>query len=212
MRMKAHFVLCAFLCIAGMGRAQTFHPDIPRAWDNKEAQRFELPLVQRDRSPRYMTAEQYYALKVRPIYRSHPAYANCRGPAGYLVLLDTGSQTNHIDSRLARKLELHATLKTGLYTPSGQAIVDAGRVSKVSLGSMEAIDQEFLFISFDGQNTLPQDIQRILGQEFLAHFDDTLDLQHDRLPAEHPPARGAPIRAGLSSSGWRYPRAWDLLG
>src|SRR5271170_3616839 len=87
MRMRAHFVSCAIFCIAGMCTAQTFHPDIPQAWDDKEVERLELPLAQRDRSPRYMTAEQYYALKVRPIYRSYPAYAKGMEPAGYLESL-----------------------------------------------------------------------------------------------------------------------------
>jgi len=64
--------------------AQTFVPDIPRAWDDDAVEGFELPLAQRDRTPRYMTAEQYYALTVRPIYRSYPAYAKGREPAGYL--------------------------------------------------------------------------------------------------------------------------------
>ena len=87
MRIRAHVVRCAILSLAAIGAAQNFHPDIPRAWDDKEVERFELPLAQRDRSPRYMTAEQYYALKVRPIYRSSPAYVKGREPAGYLESL-----------------------------------------------------------------------------------------------------------------------------
>lgn len=88
MRIKLRFAGCAFLTIAGIGAAaQTFQPEIPRAWDDKEVQLLELPLAQPDRSPRYMTAEQYYALKVRPIYRSYPAYVKGREPAGYLESL-----------------------------------------------------------------------------------------------------------------------------
>ena len=34
-----------------------------------------------------MSAEEYYKLKVRPIYRSYPAYAKGREPAGYLESL-----------------------------------------------------------------------------------------------------------------------------
>jgi hypothetical protein len=34
-----------------------------------------------------MTSEEYYKLKVRPIYRSYPAYAKGREPAGYLESL-----------------------------------------------------------------------------------------------------------------------------
>jgi hypothetical protein len=44
-----------------------FHPDIPRAWDDQAVATMELPLAERDRSPRYMTSAEYYALKVRPI-------------------------------------------------------------------------------------------------------------------------------------------------
>jgi hypothetical protein len=84
---QAPVVFWAFLAIAGVAETQTFHPEIPRAWDDREVERFELPLAQRDRSPRYMTSVEYYALKVRPIYRSYPAYAKGREPAGYLESL-----------------------------------------------------------------------------------------------------------------------------
>jgi hypothetical protein len=83
MRHTAYLLALAILTVAGRGTAQTFHPDIPKVWDDKEVQRFELPLAQRDRSPRYMTAKEYYALRVRPIYRTYPAYAPGREPAGY---------------------------------------------------------------------------------------------------------------------------------
>src|SRR5580704_10043259 len=83
MRTKQCFIGCATLALAGMGAAQTFHPDIPRAWDDKAVERLEVPLAQRDRSPRYLTAEEYYAQEVRTIYRSYPVYAAGREPAGY---------------------------------------------------------------------------------------------------------------------------------
>jgi hypothetical protein len=83
MQTAGRVIGCAILAIAGSVVAQTFHPDVPRAWDDKEVARVEVPLAQRDRSPRYLTAEQYYALKVRPIYKSYPAYARGREPAGY---------------------------------------------------------------------------------------------------------------------------------
>ena len=78
---------CALFVVTLVGAEQTFTPEIPKVWDDKEVERFELPLAQRDRSPRYMTAEEYYKLKVRPIYRSYPAYARGREPIGYLESL-----------------------------------------------------------------------------------------------------------------------------
>jgi hypothetical protein len=74
----------ALVLFAGMLPAQEFRPEIPKAWDNKEVERFEVPLAQRDRSPRYMSSEEYYNLKVRPIYRTYPMYAKGVEPAGYL--------------------------------------------------------------------------------------------------------------------------------
>ena len=64
-----------------------FHPNIPKVWDDRAVETMEVPLAQRDRSPRYMTSAEYYTLKVRPIYRSYPAYAKGREPAGYLESL-----------------------------------------------------------------------------------------------------------------------------
>ena len=74
---------CAILANVVSCVAQDFHPDIPKAWNDKEVESFEVPLAQRDRTPRHMTAEEYYKLKVRPIYRSYPAYAKGQEPAGY---------------------------------------------------------------------------------------------------------------------------------
>src|SRR5262249_12352871 len=65
-----------------------FRPDIPKAWDDREIDAFQVPLAQHDRSPRYMNAEEYYAQKVRPIYRAYPVYAPGHEPAGYLESLE----------------------------------------------------------------------------------------------------------------------------
>ena len=81
--MRAYSTGFAIYCLAASCAAQEFRPQIPRAWDDKEVERFELPLAKRDRSPRYMSSEHYYKLPVRPIYRSYPAYAEGREPAGY---------------------------------------------------------------------------------------------------------------------------------
>ncbi len=85
-------IVCAIssilLTFAALGAGDTtFHPDIPKVWDDRAVETMEVPLAQRDRSPRYMTSAEYYALKVRPIYRSYPAYAKGREPAGYLESL-----------------------------------------------------------------------------------------------------------------------------
>jgi hypothetical protein len=73
-----------FYLLSAFAAAQTFRPDIPRAWDDGEVEAFQVPLAQRDRSPRFLNSSEYYALKVRPIYRTYPVYAPHREPAGYM--------------------------------------------------------------------------------------------------------------------------------
>jgi hypothetical protein len=73
--------------ITSLAMAQSFHPEIPRAWNDRGVERFEVPLAQPDRSPRYLSAAEYYALEVMPIYRGYPVYSLGREPAGYLESL-----------------------------------------------------------------------------------------------------------------------------
>jgi len=110
------------------------------------------------------------------------------GHGAYGFLLDTGSQSNQVDSSLARKLGLAATLQLHLQTPSGESTVPGGLVDKVTLGQLEASDREFLFIRSDDLTILPPDVRGILGQDFLSHFDYTLDFQHHRLTIGEPPS------------------------
>jgi hypothetical protein len=80
-------LVTATLAVCPTGIGQTFHPDIPRTWDSKDVVDVEVPLTQPERSPRYLSEKEYYALKVRPTYRSYPVYAEGREPAGYIESL-----------------------------------------------------------------------------------------------------------------------------
>ena len=86
-RLSARVISFAILTIACPSSAQEFHADIPKVWDDSALKTFEVPLSRRDRSPRYMASEEYYKLKVRPIYRTYPIYVEGREPAGYLESL-----------------------------------------------------------------------------------------------------------------------------
>lgn len=87
MTTRTHLIMASLFATAASCLAQDFRPSIPKAWDDKEVEGFEVPLAQRDRSPRHLSSEEYYKLKVRQIYRSYPAYAKGQEPAGYLESL-----------------------------------------------------------------------------------------------------------------------------
>ena len=52
--------------------AKESRPNIPQ--DDKPVKEFELPLARCERSPRYVSEEEYYKLTRRPINRSYLAY------------------------------------------------------------------------------------------------------------------------------------------
>jgi hypothetical protein len=106
-------------------------------------------------------------------------FLNGKGP--WRFLLDTGAQTNQLEASIARKLGLAPTFRTEIATAAGSALVPGGRVAGVALGSASASNQEFLFTSLDGVHALAANVQGVLGQEFLSHFDYLLDFTGHRL-------------------------------
>ncbi len=80
--MIRHLACCCIL-ITTFCSGQTFHPSIPKAWDDSETKSFEVPLAQADRSPRYISSKEYYQQAVRPVYRTYPIYLPDKEPAGY---------------------------------------------------------------------------------------------------------------------------------
>ncbi|HKE56518.1 MAG TPA: hypothetical protein VKB46_07450 [Pyrinomonadaceae bacterium] len=74
----------AILCLPRMARPQQpFTPAIPRTWDDEAIKSLELPLATKTASPKHITADYYYRIPVRPIYRSYPIYHPDHEPPGY---------------------------------------------------------------------------------------------------------------------------------
>jgi hypothetical protein len=76
-------LLLCLVVTGGVSTAQEFRPSIPRAWSDSETGSFELPLARPDSSPRYPPEKEYYAMPVRPVYRTYPFYAPDKEPPGY---------------------------------------------------------------------------------------------------------------------------------
>jgi hypothetical protein len=139
-------------------------------------------------------------LRGRPIATG--VFLNDRGP--FRFLFDTGAQTNQVDAAVAQRLGLNPTFRTELATVAGARVVPGTRVGEVRLGSARATDQEFLLTDLSGVHTLSSDVQGVLGQEFLAHFDYLIDLKTrtlifgPRAPAgDHIPTRRIDGRLAL---------------
>jgi hypothetical protein len=60
---------------------------VPKTWDDAAMDKLEVPLANPIGSPKHISADYYYRIPVRPIYKQYPVYAPGRGPAGYMEWL-----------------------------------------------------------------------------------------------------------------------------
>jgi hypothetical protein len=98
------------LAVIDAGHAQkpsAYKPSIPRTWDTEALASLELPLAEPSRSPKHITADDYYRLPVRPIYKGYPRYDPDHEPQGYgawlrqqdpVVLWDDGSHRPRLET------------------------------------------------------------------------------------------------------------------
>jgi hypothetical protein len=59
-------------------------PTIPKTWDDAAMATVEVPLADPVGSPKHVSADYYYRIPVRPIYKEYPIYAPGHEPAGYM--------------------------------------------------------------------------------------------------------------------------------
>jgi hypothetical protein len=58
--------------------------EVPKTWNDAAIDSLELPLAVSEYSPVHVRSDFYYAIPIRPIYKSYPAYAPGKEPPGYL--------------------------------------------------------------------------------------------------------------------------------
>jgi hypothetical protein len=104
-------LLISFLPFSKAGQAPkssaTYSPTIPKTWDEEALASLEVPLADPGHSAKHISAEDYYRLPVRPIYKSYPKYDPDHEPRGYgdwlrlkdpIVLWDDGSHRPQLET------------------------------------------------------------------------------------------------------------------
>jgi hypothetical protein len=76
---------CAILAIRGSAQKKTttWQSNIPKTWVDAEMAELEVPLADPAGSPKHISAEFYYRIPVRQVYKSYPIYHPDKEPAGY---------------------------------------------------------------------------------------------------------------------------------
>src|SRR5215813_5876559 len=89
--MKFASLTMAVLSVIPVCQAQKadpkFRPVIPKMWDDGEIVKLELPLANPAGSPKHVSADYYYKIPVRPIYKQYAVYPYDAGPEGYFEWL-----------------------------------------------------------------------------------------------------------------------------
>src|SRR5215471_3984263 len=62
-------------------------PEIPKTWDEQALRSMELPMPDPAASPNYVSADYYYRIPVRPVYKTYPVYFPEKEPPGYFEKL-----------------------------------------------------------------------------------------------------------------------------
>jgi hypothetical protein len=106
-------------------------------------------------------------------------YVNGHGP--YRFLVDTGSNINLIETGIAKKIGMEATFQVELTSAAGKVQTSGSDGNEVTLDSVKADEQKFLFSGLDAIHNSSPDVQGVLGQWFLARFDYALDMRGKRL-------------------------------
>src|SRR5215216_3355917 len=90
---RVRYITLALLSLLGIavyipvGQARktegAFAPKIPKTWDDQAMASLEIPLADPAGSPVHVSADYYYRIPERPLYKSYPVYAPGKEPPGY---------------------------------------------------------------------------------------------------------------------------------
>jgi hypothetical protein len=105
-------------------------------------------------------------------------YVDGHGP--YRFLLDTGSNINLIESKLASSIALVSTYQVALATSGGSTSLRGAEGQHIRVDSAEADGQMILISDLQEIKQAFPDVQGVLGQFFLSRFDYFLDLRGRR--------------------------------
>ena len=131
-----------------------------------------------------------------------PVHVNGRGP--FRFLLDTGSSHSVMSRSLADGLNLEFIARTPVTTTTGREMRPVVKLDQTAIGTVR-FDGLLASVADSAQlAALTQNIEGIIGQDFLFGFNYTLDYRHHRLSWTDDDARDGGTRLPLVVEQGRY--------
>jgi hypothetical protein len=134
--LSSAFIACSWISASTAQKPDdAYKPAIPKTWDDEALADLELPLADPSHSPKHISADDYYRIPVRPIYKSYPRYHPDKEPPGYrewlrrqepVVLWDDGARRPKLvteeDWIKAGAIVFNAPILFGLQTSSPEEL------------------------------------------------------------------------------------------
>ena len=131
-----------------------------------------------------------------------PVHVNGRGP--FLFLLDTGSSHSVMSRSLADGLNLEFIARTPVTTTTGREMRPVVKLDQTAIGTVR-FDGLLVSIADSAQlGAIAQNIEGIIGQDFLFAFNYTLDYRRHRLSWTDDDAGDGGTRLPLVAEQGRY--------
>lgn len=108
-----------------------------------------------------------------------PVHVNGSGP--YIFVLDTGSSRSIVSSALARELNAPVVARSEIVGGTGSEVGMVVRLASVAVGSARVPAVLAPIVDESRLSQLGSGIRGVLGQDFLAAFNYTLDYRRARL-------------------------------
>lgn len=108
-----------------------------------------------------------------------PVVIDGQGP--FPFLLDTGSSHSVVAGELAERLALPAVAQARVLTPAGTQLALVVRVERLAIGDASVLGLTPSVVSIAGLRQIEKDVLGVIGQDFLATFNYTLDYRGKRL-------------------------------
>jgi hypothetical protein len=103
------------------------------------------------------------------------------GAGPFRFLVDTGSSHSAVGDRLAQRLGLRAIAKAEIMSATGQSMRPVARLGRTTVGGAARDGMLASVLPSADLARMGAAVDGVLGQDFLAAFDYTLDYLHGRL-------------------------------
>jgi hypothetical protein len=99
------FMLFVLALLASVGAQQSPPTQAPKTWDDEAIATLDVPIADKNTVLKHTTAQTYYSIALRGIWRNYPIYAPGKEPPGYIAWLEEQEPDRPFDASSLKTME-----------------------------------------------------------------------------------------------------------